>query len=232
VISETATVKDYSRIGIIAIQPFQCSTLQASRTGLQPGELQDHEIIHRVLSGDVNAFEVLLKRYRSLVFGIVIKHVPRHSVEDVAQEVFVRTYQSLPGFAGKSSFRRWLATIAVRCCYDFWRNHERNREAPLSTLTDDHQNWLDAVLTSQSRETFLEQTARREGEEVLQYALDRLSAEDRMVVSLVHLEGRSVREAALLLGWGVIKTKVRAHRARREMRKIISRLIGESEERP
>jgi RNA polymerase sigma-70 factor (ECF subfamily) len=99
---------------------------------------------------------------------------------------------------------------------------------PLSTLTDDHQRWLDEALASQSREAFFEQTTKREGEEVLQYALEKLPAEDKMVLSLVHLQGLSLREAATVLGWGLIKTKVRAHRARRQMRKIITELIGES----
>jgi RNA polymerase sigma-70 factor, ECF subfamily len=186
----------------------------------------DEEIIEKVLGGDIDAFEVLLRRYRPLVFGIVLKHVPRDRGEEVAQDVFVRAYQSLPGYAAKSSFPRWLATLAVRSCYDFWRNHRRNRELPLSSLTQEHQKWLDETLAPQSREAFLEHTTREEGKEVLRYALDRLSAEDRMALSLVHLEGHSVKETAEMLGWGVIKTKVRVHRARRELRNIILELIG------
>lgn len=170
---------------------------------------------------------MLVHRYRSLVFGVVARHVPGSSVEDVAQEVFVRVFQSLPGFSARSSFRHWLTTIVVRTCCDFWRNRERHREIPLSALTDEHQTWLDGVLACRSREAFFEQTDQAEGKEVLQYALERLPAEDRMVLSLVHLEELPVKEAAELLGWSVIKTKVKAHRARRVMRKIIVDLIGE-----
>jgi len=192
----------------------------------------DEEVIKRVLSGDVNAFEVLVRKYRPLVFGIVLKHVPHDRGEEIAQDVFVRAYQALPGYAAKSSFPRWLATLAVRSCYDFWRKHGRNRELPLSSLTQEHQKWLDEVMTPQSQEAFLEHTAREEGKEVLRYALERLSAEDRMVLELVHLEGHSIKEAAALLGWGTIKTKVRAHRARRELRKTILELIGEEWRHP
>jgi RNA polymerase sigma-70 factor, ECF subfamily len=188
---------------------------------------EDDEIIRRVVGGDVNVFEVLLHRYRPLVFRIVLKHVPHDSAEEVAQDTFVRAYQSLSNYAAKGTFPRWLATLSVRSCYDFWRNHARNRELPLSSLTEEHQKWLDEVLAPQSREAFLGHTARQEGKEVLGYAMDRLSAEDRMVVSLVHLDGLSVKEAAKMLGWGMVKTKVRAHRARREMRKIIIELMGE-----
>ena len=185
-----------------------------------------------MLAGQVNAFEVLLQRYRSLVFGIVIKHVPPENTEEVAQDVFVRAYQSLPGYAAKSSFSRWLTTLAVRSCYDFWRSRKRNREIPLSALTEEHQKWLDDVLAPQSQEAFGAQTERREAEEVLRYALNKLSAEDRMVLSLVHLEGLSVKETARVLDWGVLKTKVRAHRARREMRRIILELFAERQKLP
>ena len=187
----------------------------------------DHEIIDRVLKGDTAAFEVLVRRYRSLVFGVVARHVPQGSIEDVAQEVFVRAFQSLAGFTARSAFRRWLATIAVRSCCDFWRNRERHREVPLSNLTEEHQTWLDGVLASRSREVFQEQVERMEAKEILDYALERISAEDRMVLSLVHLEGVPIKEAAELLGWSVIKTKVKAHRARRQLRGIIVKLLGE-----
>lgn len=191
-----------------------------------PAASHDLEIIQRVVEGDLEAFEGLVHRYRSLVFKVVARHVPRWSVEDVAQEVMVRAYQSLPGFSARSSFQHWLTTIAVRSCCDFWRNRER-REVPLSTLTEEHQTWLDEVLACRSREVFQDQVARMEAKDILDYALERIAPEDRMILALVHLEGLSVKEAAELLGWSVIKTKVKAHRARREMRKIIGKLIGE-----
>lgn len=205
------------------MQPKRPQDLGVNR---QADEPDDDEIIRRVEAGHVNAFEVLLRRYRSLVFGIVIRHIPLDSTEDVAQEIFVRAYQSLPSYGGKGPFSHWLTTVAVRSCCDFWRRHRRNPEIPLSALTEEHQKWLDDVLAPRSRDDFREAVERREGEELLRYALDRLTPEDRMVLSLVHLEGVSVREAANMLDWSMIKTKVRAHRARRQMRRIILELLA------
>jgi RNA polymerase sigma-70 factor (ECF subfamily) len=65
----------------------------------------------------------------------------------------------------------------------------------------------------------------RETRDLLQKALAHLSPENRMVVTLVHLEGYSVREAAELLGWTVVNVKVRAHRARQQLRNILEPLI-------
>jgi len=211
----------------LAIQHLPQDEDGVARGDPTPHAPSDQEIIQRVVQGDIEAFEVLVKRHRSLVFGVVARHVPRESIEDVAQEVMVRAYQSLAGFSGRSSFRQWLRTIAVRSCCDYWRDRQRHREIPLSTLTEDHQTWVDQLLTTQSREAFHQLVKRTEAKEILDYALERIAPEDRMVLSLVHLEGLPVKEAAELLGWSVIKTKVKAHRARREMRKIIVKLIGE-----
>jgi RNA polymerase sigma-70 factor (ECF subfamily) len=55
----------------------------------------------------------------------------------------------------------------------------------------------------------------------LEWALKQLSPENRAVLTLVHLEGYSVREAAQLLGWTLVNVKVRAHRARRALRNLL-----------
>jgi len=83
-----------------------------------PIKSSDTEIVRRVLKGDVNAFESLLIRYKDTVLKIVKKHVPYNDVEETIQNVFLRTYQSLPSFKGESGFRQWLSSIAVRTCYD------------------------------------------------------------------------------------------------------------------
>jgi RNA polymerase sigma-70 factor, ECF subfamily len=68
----------------------------------------------------------------------------------------------------------------------------------------------------------------RDATNLLQRALAQLSPENRMVVDLVHLEGHSVREASELLGWTVVNVKVRAHRARQQLRKILDTLLKDS----
>ena len=111
--------------------------------------------------------------------------------------------------------------------HDFWRNHYRKREVSLSSLTEDHQGWLDVLLADDSREIFERQAAQRAAREVLEYEPDRLSADDRMIVTLMHLDGLSVRETADLLGWSSVRVKVRAHRSRQRMKKIIMELLEE-----
>jgi RNA polymerase sigma-70 factor (ECF subfamily) len=186
-----------------------------------PIQPSDIEIIHRVLNGDANAFESLLIRYKDMVLKIVKKHVPYNEVEETTQNVFLRAYQSLPTFKGKSGFKQWLSSIAVRTCYDFWRKTYRSREVPMSVLTEKHQKWLENVITEQSEQAINERGSQDEAKELLDWALRRLSAEDKMVVELVYLEGLSGKEAADLLGWSIANVKIRCFRSRKKLEKIL-----------
>lgn len=186
-----------------------------------PIKSSDTEIVRRVLNGDSDAFELLLTRYKDTVLKIVKKHVPYSDVEETIQNVFLRAYQSLPSFKGNSGFRQWLSSIAVRTCYDFWRKTYRSREVPMSALTEKHQNWLEEVITEQSEQIINEKGSQNEARELLDWALGRLSAEDRMVIELVYLEGLSGKEAADLLGWSVPNVKVRCFRSRKKLKKIL-----------
>lgn len=190
-----------------------------------PSRPSDEDIIRRIIDGDVNSFEYLLKKYQDHLLRIVKKHVPYNEVEEMAQEVFVRAYQALPSFREEGSFKQWLSAIAVRTCYDFWRKRYRSKEFPMSDLSDSHRGWLEKTLSNQSDQSFYEIGQEKEARELLDWALDRLSAEDRMVLELVYLEGVSVREAADLMGWSVSNVKVRSFRSRKKLQKLLTRVI-------
>ena len=186
---------------------------------MQTQVADDFEVIHRVLHGEIDLFAELITRYQQHVARIVNRHVPPDRVAEVAHDVFVRAYSGLPGFSGRAPFEHWLSSIAVRTCYQFWRTI-RQEELPASALTTEHQQWMERVLTEESEDRFREQARRREATELLQWALSHLSAENRLVLTLVYLEGYSTREAGSLLGWSIAKVKVRAYRAKRALRKL------------
>lgn len=182
----------------------------------------DLEIIQRVLNGDTNAFEGLVTKYTRYVMSIVYKHIPSQEAEEVAQDVFIRTFQSLKTFKQKSGFKPWLSAIAIRSCYDYWRKVYRSKEVPLSALSEKHQGWIETVLSSESGHVYNKKKQEEEAREVLTWALDHLSPEDRMVLELVYLEGYSGKEAARLLGWSVANVKIRSFRARKKLYKLLS----------
>ena len=187
-----------------------------------PHDQDDDQLVRRVVTGETEAFERLVKRHGPLVTAIVRRHVPFDDVEDTIQDVFLRAYLSLPSLRNRGSFSQWLSVIAVRTCQDFWRERYKSRELPVSTLTEQHETWLASAMSDESDSAFLELASRKEAGEILEYALGKLSAGDRMVLELVYFEGRSMKEAADLLGWSVANVKVRLFRSKRKLQKVLT----------
>jgi RNA polymerase sigma-70 factor, ECF subfamily len=183
---------------------------------------QDREAalyIDRIKNGDKEAFSFIIKIYKMYVLKIVNRHVPYEDAEEVAHDAFIRIYESLSQFKGTGGFRHWLAAITTRTCYDYWRRAYRTKEVPMSSLGDEHRAWLERA---DSETATIEDIAREaEAREVLDYALSTLSPEDRMVLTLVYMEGLSVREVADLLGFSAANVKVRSFRSRRKLQKLL-----------
>ena len=184
------------------------------------GEMErtEAELIAAVLQGDPTSFEPLVERYSPRLFATARRYARREGeVEDIVQEVWLKAYHKLGGFRGDAPFEHWLMRLAVRTCYDFLRHHQRNREDTFTDLTPPEQDWLDR---------FAQEPAAAEDAEaarlLVQRVLEQLSPPARLVITLLEIEDRSVKEIAQLTGWSVPLVKVRAFRARAEMRRILA----------
>ncbi len=91
----------------------------------------------------------------------------------------------------------------------------------MSALSEKQQDWIEEVMADDSVRSAAAKGRQKEAQEILEWALNRMSAKDRMVLELVYLEGMSGKEAARLLGWSVVNVKVRCHRARKKIEKLL-----------
>jgi RNA polymerase sigma-70 factor (ECF subfamily) len=180
----------------------------------------ERELLRRIRQGEIERYADLIDHHQRQVTRIVRRRVPSDCVSEVVHDVFVRAYVNLGQFSESVPFDHWLAGIAIRTCYDFWRDRARHA-VPVSSLTEEHHRWIEQTLSVHSDAQFRRQTETRDAAEVLEWALQQLSPENRAVLTLVHLDGYSVREAAQLLGWTLVNVKVRAHRARQALRNIL-----------
>ena len=181
----------------------------------------DAELISAVLNGDTASFEPLVTKYQGRVFATARRYARRESeVEDIVQEVFAKAFQKLAGFRGEAPFEHWLMRLAVRTCYDFLRAHQRNRETTFSELSEPETDWLERFVVQPDGADEQADAARQ----LIDKVLSRLSPPARLVITLLEIEERPVKEIAQMTGWSVTLVKVRAFRARAEMRKILSRM--------
>lgn len=184
----------------------------------------DAELIAVVLAGDTSRFEALIQKYQPRIFATARRYARREDeVEDIVQEVFIKAFQKLKTYRGDAPFEHWLMRLTVRTCYDFLRAHQRNREASFADLTEEQSDWLErfAIDPTQAPE---EANAARE---LIHKLLEKLSPPARLVITLLELEDRSVKEISALTGWSVPLVKVRAFRARAEMRKLLEKMARE-----
>ena len=187
-------------------------------------ERTDAELIAAVLKGDAESFEPLIQKYSPRIFATVRRYARRESeVEDIVQEVWLKAFQKLAGFRGEAPFEHWLMRLTVRICYDFLRAHQRNREAAFSDLNPTESDWLDRFVSSAGPSDENAVAARQ----LIHRILEQLSPAARLVITLLEIEDRPVKEIAKLTGWSSTLVKVRAFRARAEMRKILARITIE-----
>lgn len=187
-------------------------------------EATDAELIAAVLRGDAASFEPLVRKYSPRLFATARRYARREDeVADIVQEVWLKAFQKLATFRGEAPFEHWLMRLAVRTCYDFLRAHQRNREAAFSDLTDPEDDWLERFAAEPASAPEDADAARQ----LLARALERLSPPARLIITLLELEDRPVKEIARLTGWSVPLVKVRAFRARAELRKVLATLARE-----
>jgi RNA polymerase sigma-70 factor (ECF subfamily) len=186
----------------------------------------DAELVAQTLEGQTSAFEVLIARYQPRVFSTVRRYSRREDeVEDVAQEIFIKAYEKLRSFRGEAPFEHWLMRLAVRTCYDFLRSHRRNRETTFTEFTREESDWLERFQAQPQEAPETDVGAR----ELLNRVLAEMSPEYRLVIQLLEIEDRSVRDIADLTGWSETLVKVRAFRARKQMRKRLERWLNHND---
>jgi len=190
-------------------------------------DISDTEIIARVAGGETDMFELLVERYGPQVFAIAGKRVPPQDVAYVAQTAFVAAWRSLPDYAGRKPFVNWLSVIAMRCCCDYWRQRGAAKNQAVGAPEGvDVQDFLEYVSAGRSVDGHESRTRRAEAAELAGWLLGQLKPEDRLLMDMVYLQGRPLKEAAEVLDWSIAKTKIRAMRARHKMRLLIAGMDG------
>jgi RNA polymerase sigma-70 factor (ECF subfamily) len=187
-------------------------------------ELSDAELIAAVLGGDSDSFEPLIKKYQPRIFAMARRYGRNESeVEDIVQDVFIKAYQKLSSYRAEAPFEHWLMRLAVRTCYDFLRERQRSKETAFSDVNLQETVWLERFIADPGKDSATANAAR----ELVAAVMARLSPPARLILTLLEIEDRSVKEISELTGWSVPLVKVRAFRARAEMRKCLALMSRE-----
>jgi RNA polymerase sigma-70 factor (ECF subfamily) len=176
--------------------------------------LADEIIISDVIAGNSGAFVQLVNRYKRKIFTMAARFArDSDDLDDICQDIFIKVYENLDKFRHDAPFEHWLSRIAIRTCYDALR--KRRRERGNVPLDDIHYQ-----IAAESGEDFV---AAEHARSLLEKGMAELKPAERLVITLLELEEKPVREVAQLTGWSETNVKVRAFRARQKLKNFLEK---------
>lgn len=181
----------------------------------QDGEQDSPQIQARIKeaqSGSSFAYGIIVERYQQAI-AVQMRRFSRDSriCEELTQDVFVEAYTSLRSFRFNSPFIHWLRRIAVRVGYRYWKT--KSREAMVASIS----NMQSCEIQSAS----IDSRSSSEAAELVHWLLSQLPPSDRLVLTVIYLDGCTIREAACRCCWTVTGTKLRLFRARKKIKKLL-----------
>lgn len=185
----------------------------------------DAELVARVRAGSPDAYADLVRNNQQQVFSILHRYErDSHLVEDLAQETFLKAWRALDSYNGSAPFQHWLSRIAVHVALDHIRRRVRlSGTISFPELGEDSVAWLRDELPPRELEA-------RQAREILELAMKSLSPAEQVVITLLEIEGHSVKEICSLTGDSSVAVRVRAMRARTKLRKAIEKLENSEHE--
>ena len=180
----------------------------------------DHELIQVVLQGNQAAYARIVERYQNFVFTLVLRLIEnREDAEEVAQDVFVKSYRSLSDFRGESKFSTWLFTITRTTCISFLRKKKLNTQSldneKIGLQLENQESGFHANLVEQkSRHAMLNQ------------AIAMLATDDNQVLTMFYKGDQSLEEIGKIMGLESNTVKVKLHRARQRLKEKMERYFA------
>jgi RNA polymerase sigma-70 factor (ECF subfamily) len=156
------------------------------------------------IRGDGDAYARIIRRFQDILARRMVRFArDAATVEELVHDIFVEAYFSLSKFRGDAPLEHWLQRIATRVGYRYWKKQRRFQVVSFQPQLHDQASGDAPPATTEEMD--------RVGR-----ALEQLSPRDRLVLTLLYIEDRSVAEAAELAGWSQTMVKVQAYRARKK----------------
>jgi len=195
-----------------------------SETAPEP-EINDEDLVARTQNGDPRAFDDLVRKYSSRLYGLVYNMTSNHEdTNDLLQDIFAKAYRSIKGFRGKSSFYTWLHTIATNMTINFLKKRSRSYNMSLDDIDNGvHHDPEFIELTSSpdaTREVNLKELQQR-----LNEAMMKLSNEHRAVVTMFDIQGMPHAEIGKILGISEGTVRSRLFYAHRQLQNHLQEFL-------
>jgi RNA polymerase sigma factor (sigma-70 family) len=170
----------------------------------------DQQLIEKTLRGDTSSFGKLVERYQDFVFTIAYRIMKvREEAEEVAQDSFIKAYESLNSFRGESKFSSWLYSIAYRKALDALRKNKKYKASEIiDDITEGEVSGIEDALH------YLEDEERKKA---IQDCILKLAEDEATIITLYYFQDQSVREISTITGLSEDNIKVKLYRSRKKL---------------
>lgn len=174
--------------------------------------------IDKVLGGDTSAFAVLVDRHKDMVFTITNRILrSREDAEEIAQDVFLKVYQSLKKFKREAKFSTWIYRIAFNTAISKTRIKSFEVSALDETLIENYT--FDEIIDD------LEELSLDDKKKYIEIALKKIPEEDNLLLTMFYLKDQSIEEISEVSGLSISNVKVKLHRTRKKLYQSINSMI-------
>jgi len=188
---------------------------------MQHDNFNEQDSLRRIEQGDEIAARELLRHFHPFVLKIVRAHLPRRvSEEDLVQMIFIKIFHKLNQYTGRMPLGHWISRVAVNTCLNALKAEKIRPEWRLGDFSEEIATEIEK-LASTEVDTATHDDAKL-AKKLVTNLIAQLSPEDRLIITLLHLEEKSVEEIHALTGWSRSAIKVRAFRARARMKKMLN----------
>ncbi|MEE4197111.1 MAG: sigma-70 family RNA polymerase sigma factor [Bacteroidales bacterium] len=179
---------------------------------------QEKQYIQRVLNGDVNAFGYLVGLHKDMVYTLALRMLKKpEEAEELAQDVFVKAFQSLESFKFESRFSTWLYRITYNAAVSCLRKKRVQMEDIDNIHLPDHM----VMDTYQG----INELKNKEQRTYVRLAIKQLKEEEAFIVTLYYLEEHSIDEISEITGFTPSNVKVKLHRARKRFYEALKQIL-------
>ncbi len=187
---------------------------------------EEKELIDSLKKGDENALETVIDMYSKKVYNLAYNHIRNHQdVEDITQTVFIKVFQKIKGFKGKSSLATWIYRITVNCCKDFLKAKYRAKTYYLEDYNFDEKQSLENNIPSE-QPLPSDHLQNKEFHQILDKALDCLTIEHREIIILRECQELTYNEISKILNISVGTVMSRLFNARKKLANVLKKEIG------
>jgi RNA polymerase sigma-70 factor (ECF subfamily) len=186
---------------------------------------------------DERAASDFVRELYPLVLKIVRSHLPRRSSEeDLCQIVFIKVLSNIAQYSGKVPIAHWVSRIAVNTCLNALKAESIRPELRWSDLSADQAEFLENLASNSGASGssaaagppgFAGPSSAAASRDLVETLLGALKPQDRLLITMLHLDGYSMDDVRQATGWNIGAIKVRAFRARQKLKKIFEKLSSQ-----